>query len=159
MAAFIIALAALAGIAAILCFFLLWIKRLRVEAVNALREAVGGERVYHVEGCNFLGILSKGYAQVRGNGVLALTDRGIHFRMFLPRRHLFVPLPSVCGVSRQRSFLGKTRGRELLRVDFSGEWGSRDACAWQVPSLDWWEEALRSMRVGGEPPAAPRSRA
>lgn len=150
--------AALLSLAIAIGFLSWWLKRLKAEAVNALREEVGAERVYHVEDCNFLGLLSKGYAQVRGNGALALTDRGIRFRMLLPRRHLFIPLASVRGTSRQRSFLGKTKFRELLRVDFVNDRGEEDACAWLVPSLDWWLEAVEALRSSRVPPPAPQAR-
>jgi hypothetical protein len=132
-----------------------WIRKLRNEAVNALREAVGGEKVFHVEDCNFFGRQSRGYAQVRGNGLLALTDRGIHFRMFLPRRYLFIPLEDVGSVSVAGSFLGKSRGRKILRVDFRTSGGGDDACGWLVPSPGWWVEALRSLSAGKEPPPTP----
>ncbi|MBC7247219.1 MAG: hypothetical protein H5T73_05520 [Actinobacteria bacterium] len=157
--AIIVILAVLASITADVCVLSWWIKRLRVEAVESLRETVDGEKVYHVEDCNYFGTLSRGYAQLRGNGILALTDRGIHFRMLLPRRYLFIPLASVRAVSRPRSFLGKTRAGELLRVDFADDEGREDACAWLVPSPEWWTEALHALRAGGEPPTVPPPRA
>lgn len=132
-----------------------WIRKLRNEAVNALREAVGGEKVFHVEDCNFFGRQSRGYAQVRGNGLLALTDRGIHFRMFLPRRYLFILLGDVGSVSVGGSFLRKSQGRKILRVDFRTPGGSEDACGWLVSSPEWWIEALRFLSAGKEPPPAP----
>ncbi len=136
-------------------FFMWWIRRLRAEAIESLREAVGGEKVYQVEDCNFFGLQSSGYKQWRGNGVLALTEKGIHFRMYIPRKYLFVPVEAVREVTDPGSFLGKTKARKLLRVDFTDSSGQEDACAWLVPSLQWWMDALASMRSGKEPPAAP----
>lgn len=136
----------------------LWIKRLRYEAIAAVKRSTEGEKVYQVEDCNFFGRQSAGYKQVRGNGILALTDRGIHFRMLIPRKELFVPLASIKDISQPRSFLGKTKLRYLLRVDFVNEEGGDDAGAWLVPSLQWWSEAIAALRTGGEPPPAPRKR-
>jgi len=148
----------LASIVADLLFFIWWFKRLRVQAIEDMRKMVGGERVYNVEDSNCFGVLSKGYKQVRGNGVLALTDKGIHSRMLIPRKYLFIHLESVRGVSNPRSFLGKTKARVLLRVDFVNEEGQDDACAWLVPSLQWWNEAVAALRMGKEPPPAPWSK-
>lgn len=128
-----------------------WLRRLRRAAIERLRADVGGETVYNVEDCNYFGLQSAGHAQVRGNGVMALTDKGIHFRMLAPDRYRFVPLESITGVSNPRWFLNKSKARALLRVDFlSG--GDRDACAWLVRNLDWWNLALRALMEGGRPP-------
>jgi len=151
----LIVIAVLLSLAADLAVMRWLIRYLRDGAVNALREIVGRENVYHVEDCQFFGQLSSGYAQVRGNGLLALTDQGIHFLMILPRRHLFIPLVSVQGVSRAPSFLGKRSAKGLLRVDFAGEGGCEDACAFLVRSPDWWASALLSLISGEEPPPAP----
>ena len=137
-------------------FFLAWwIKRLRAEAVERMKELTEGETVYHVEDCNFFGRASKGLKQWRGNGLLALTDRGLRFRLFIPRTEVFIPIGAISSVSEPSSFLGKSKMKKLLRVDFLGEDGSEDACAWLLPSLEWWKEALEALRAGEEPPAAP----
>lgn len=152
----IIALALL-GLAGEVAIFLLVIRGLRREAAEDLRRAVGGEKVYKVEDCRFLGHLSGGLTQVRGNGMLALTGRGIHFRMLLPRRYLFIPLEDLRSASVAGSFLGKHGGgKEILRVDFRVPGGGEDACGWSVPSAGWWAEALGSMSEGKEPPSLPR---
>lgn len=132
-----------------------WIKRLRREAVERLREITEGERVYNVEDCNFLGRESRGYRQWRGNGLLALTDRGLRFRQLMPRTDVFIPLGSITGLSMPRSFLGKSGLKGLLRVDFRDEEGKDDACAWLLPSPAWWASALEALLAGGEPPEAP----
>lgn len=133
-----------------------WVRKLRNEAAAHLREAMEGEKVFRVEDCNFFGRLSGGYLQIRGNGLLALTDRGIHFCMLLPRRHLFVPLEEIVSVSAARSFLGKSKGVRVLRVDFRDPVGSKDACGWMVASVEWWMEALHSLMEGKGPPPAVR---
>ncbi len=155
MPALIIILIVIADVVIDLLFLSWWVKRLRSEAVERLREITEGERVFNVEDCNFFGRLSKGYKQWRGNGMLALTDQGLRFRQLLPRTEILIPVGSVTGLSRPRSFLGKSRFKDLLRVDFVNEEGKSDACAWLLPSLDWWVAALEALRAGGEPPPAP----
>ena len=154
----IIVLVVLADLVVDVLLLAWWIRRLRGEAVERIKELAEGESVYHVEDCNFFGRMSKGYKQWRGNGILALTDRGLHFRQLLPRTEIFIPRDSISDISRSRSFLGKTRFKDLLRVDFADGEGGKDACAWLVPSLEWWIAALESLRVGEEPPAAPWKR-
>jgi hypothetical protein len=145
----------------IICVYaiaLFWVKRLRKEAAQALRDEVGDEGVFDVADCNFLGTLSSGYAQVRGNGLLALTVDGLHFRMFRPRRYLSIPLESIRLISHPRWFLGKTKLQELLRVDFVNPDGDEDACAWLVNDPQWWAEAITALRDGRQPPPRPRRR-
>ncbi|MGQ9536713.1 MAG: hypothetical protein ACUVS1_04575 [Actinomycetota bacterium] len=132
-----------------------WMNRLRNEAINALCEAVGRERVYRVENCNFLGWQSRGYLQVRGNGLVALTDRGIHFHTLLPRRYLFIPQEEMSSASVVDSFLGKPGRGKILRVDFRTAGGGEDACGWRIPYPDWWVEALLAIREGRRPPSPP----
>ncbi len=152
MAVLLIVLIVLASVITGLIVIGLWIKRLRKEAIAAVRRSTGKEKTYLVEDCNFFGQQSFGYKQVRGNGILALTDKGIHFRMLIPSKELFVPLDSIKDISQPRSFLGKTKMRDLLRVDFVNEQGRDDAGAWLVPSLQWWSEAVEALRMGKEPP-------
>lgn len=92
---------------------------------------------------NVFGIQSGGMKQVRGNGILLLTTSQLYFRMFLPRRELLVPLRSITSVETPKSFLGKTRGRKLLKVDFRNDTGGTDSAAWLVPDLEKWVEAIR----------------
>ncbi len=70
---------------------------------------------------NLFGVQSGGMKQIRGNGILLLTASQIYFRMLLPRRELLVPLRSVTSVETPKSFLGKTKGRKLLKVDFRND--------------------------------------
>ncbi|NPV60025.1 MAG: hypothetical protein HPY75_10215 [Actinobacteria bacterium] len=147
-------LVVLVDIVITMAFLTRWIKSLRVEAVERMKEMTEGETVYHVEDCNFFGRASKGYWQWRGNGLLALTDRGLRFRQLVPRTEISIPIGAISSVSDPSSFLGKSRMKKLLRVDFQGEGGEEDACAWLLPSLEWWKEALEALRSGKEPPAA-----
>jgi hypothetical protein len=131
------------------------IRRLRDGAVLALRSDVGEEEVYRVADCNFFGVLSSGVAQVRGNGLLALTSAGLRFRMLAPKRALFIPRASIGDVSNPRWFLKKSKARDLLRVGFINDRGEEDAAAWLLRDLPWWNEAVAALQAGGTPPEAP----
>jgi hypothetical protein len=127
------------------------LRRLRAEALRKLREDTRGKKVYRVDDCNFFGVASRGYRQLRGNGVLALTEEGIYFRMLAPERELHIPLHAVRKVSFPRSFLGKSKGYVLLRVDFLGSEGREDAAAWIVPHPEWWGRSIEVLLEGREP--------
>ena len=92
---------------------------------------------------NLFGIQSGGMKQIRGNGILLLTSSGLYFRMLLPGRELLVPLRSITSVETPKSFLGKTKGRKLLKVDFRNDVGGTDSAAWLVPDLEKWVEAIK----------------
>ena len=146
----------LAILAAVFAVAFVLIKRLRVRAAAALRSDTAGEKVYHVADCNFFGVLSSGTAQVRGNGLLALTSGGLRFRMLTPQRTLFIPRESIRAVSHPRWFLKKTKARDLLRVDFNNSAGEEDAAAWIVGDLPWWDEAIAALTSGDEIPLQDR---
>lgn len=110
---------------------------------------------------SFFGLSSRGLAQVRGNGVLALARDGLWFRLLLPRREFEVPLADVIEVDSPRSHLGRTVGRRLLRVRFRTA-GGEDSIAWCVADLDGWiadlGRAVDLARRGGPAPHASGSR-
>ena len=153
--AFLIVVLSISLLVCVSAMVLSWIRRLRREAIESLRSDIGEEKVYQVDDCNFFGISSSGYGQIRGNGVLALTEKGLHFRMLAPRKTLFIPIDSIREVSHPRWFLGKSKARKLLRVDFFDQEGEKDAAAWLVPHHEWWGKAILVMRAGMEPPSRP----
>ncbi|MBD3278234.1 MAG: hypothetical protein GF388_08040 [Candidatus Aegiribacteria sp.] len=92
---------------------------------------------------NFFGVRSRGYRQVRGNGILILTDSELFFRMLLPAKELRIPLRSVTSVETVRSFLGKSKLRTLVKVNFRNSQGADDAAAWLVKDTDQWIDGVR----------------
>jgi hypothetical protein len=92
---------------------------------------------------NFFGLRSAGMKQVRGNGILLLTADRLYFRMLLPRRELTIPLGSVTSAGTVGSFLGRTRGRDLLEVIFTDSGGSEDSAAWLVGDLQEWVQSIK----------------
>ena len=94
---------------------------------------------------NLFGVQSGGMKQIRGNGILLLTSSQLYFRMLLPRRELLVPLGSITSVETSERFLGKTKGRKLLKVDFRNDVGGTDSAAWLVPDPEKWVETIRGQ--------------
>ena len=119
----------------------------RTERLESEIRAELGDSLRRIDTVGGLGLQSAGRGQVRGTGLLVLTDRELRFRQLVPQRETRIALASVADVGRERWWLGKTVGRPLLRVTWRADDGTEDAMAWQVRDLDAWLAAL----PGGEP--------
>jgi len=117
----------------------------RSRAAEADALLVGEEIVLREPAANLFGLRSRGMGQVRGNGVLTLTDRRLHFLMWLPKREVSIELLSIRGVETPTSFLGKSKFTPLLQVDYTTERGEQDAAAWLVRDLEAWTAELRGQ--------------
>jgi hypothetical protein len=85
-----------------------------------------------------LGLESRGVFQARGNGALVLTPDEVGWFQYIPERNsLRIPRASIARVDTVKSHLGKTYGRDLLRVTFTNN-GQPDSMAWVVTDLDAW---------------------
>ena len=90
---------------------------------------------------NFLGVKSKGGAQIRGNGALVFTGSEICFIRAVPRKEYKIPVSSIRKVSTPRSFNGKSVLAPLLCVEYRTESGD-DAIAWALPHAKQWKDAI-----------------
>lgn len=109
---------------------------------EALAKFAGKKILASVPNANFFGQELSGYAQVRGNGMLIITEDEIYFEMWLPRREYHLPVSSIESVEIANSQLGKTRGRPLFKVNFLNEQGQRDSMAWLVPDPVYLQKLL-----------------
>jgi hypothetical protein len=118
--------------------------RRSTQAETELEEDLGdsGVRSANVLG---LGLQSRGRAQVRGNGRLALTDGELRFRQLVPARETTIALEAVTSVGTERTWLGKWVGSKLLCVRWRTSDGDEDAMAWQVRDLDGWLTAIQAQ--------------
>jgi len=88
---------------------------------------------------------SRGPAQLRGSGALALTPTELCFLLYVPKRELRVPIASIESVSFVRSHLGKTQFTDLLHVRHLKD-GKSDAIAWRLPDPTVWKAKLDELR-------------
>jgi hypothetical protein len=95
------------------------------------------------EDANSFGVESAGVWQVRGNGSLVLTKHELLFAQWVPNRLLRIPRNSIVDVTTAKSHLGKTIRRDLLKVVWTTDLGTRDSIALWVRDLDGWLDALR----------------
>lgn len=118
-------------------------RKTRARIIAEIHDRLSPGRVLQLEdGANSFGVESRGKAQIHGNGCLAASADDILFVMWWPRREIHIPRRRVTAVERARSHLGKTIGRELLRVRFTNEEGMPDSIAWWVRDLVQWEQVL-----------------
>jgi hypothetical protein len=132
----IIALSAAAAFA-LLVLLLRWAKRGLAAARAQLTEVAAGRAARRESPAHSFGIRSKGAAQLRGAGYLALFPDELVFVQAIATNHVRAKLSDIVGVTTPRSFLGKTQGVKLLAV----EWRTGDATeqiALRVPDLDAW---------------------
>ncbi|MBW1719980.1 MAG: hypothetical protein JRJ43_10555 [Deltaproteobacteria bacterium] len=93
---------------------------------------------------NFLGIKSRGGAQIRGNGAIVLTSDAIFFIRAVPKKEYKIPISSIRNVSMPRSFNGKSVLAPLLCVNYDTEYGE-DSIAWALKDAKKWKEAIEKM--------------
>jgi hypothetical protein len=103
------------------------------------------ETILESDNANFFGQQSKGHRQLRGNGVLILTTEEIFFEMWTPKKILEIKIKNVLNVNIVKSFLGKSKFRDLLKVEFHNEQGDHDAAAWLVFDLGKWFDEIKGM--------------
>ncbi|MBN1522396.1 MAG: hypothetical protein JW928_07675 [Candidatus Aureabacteria bacterium] len=129
-----------------------FLRVLKVRKTEKVLKKYEGKNILRMcPSANFFGLMSRGLAQVRGNGVLILTDEEIFFEMWVPSRQLEIRVSSISKVESVKSFLKKTKLLPFVRVDFKDERGQDDAAAWLVPrTKDWVNdiEKLISRKAG-----------
>ena len=134
--------------ALIFAFALVVVIRLIARAIEKKRAAevmarfAGQEVLGASSQALFFGQESKGMGQVRGNGVLVLTPELLYFELWTPRRRFEIPVASITAVSSPKSYLGKSRSRPLLKVEYENRGGQADSCAWLVRNRETWRGAL-----------------
>jgi hypothetical protein len=129
--------------------------RLRTVGERRLSERYGpGQVAFSDSGALFFGLSSRGLSQIRGTGVLVLTDNELWFSRYLLREELLIPLSRVHEVRLVGSHLRKKIiGRELLFVRFAPDGenddSNEDSVAWLVAAPNTWKEEIsrRFMRV------------
>lgn len=117
-------------------------KEARLQKVE--KDLAGKEIKYAEDRANFFGQESLGITQVRGNGILRITEDEIYFCMLMPSRVFRFPIKSIMAVETPKSFLGKTKFVPLLKVAFTNEQGENDSAAWLVKNLTAAQEVLSS---------------
>ncbi|MFX0074587.1 MAG: hypothetical protein ACFE96_04050 [Candidatus Hermodarchaeota archaeon] len=112
-----------------------------------LRKFIDKETIISINSANFFGQQSQKTIQIRGNGVLLLTQEELYFEMWHPKKVLQIPVSEILRVDSTKSFLRKSVFRKLLKVVFRNENGEEDAAAWWVSSLEDWIEEIAKINL------------
>ena len=116
-----------------------FLKNLQAKRLMEVTEKLKGKNILCItSNSNFFGLESVGMLQVRGNGVLVLTDEELLFSMWTPKKEISIPLKSIKKTEIVKSFLGKTKFRPLLKVVFQNEKNETDSAAWLVSNTNKW---------------------
>lgn len=120
------------------------VTRAAKKRLATLQDEVARPDLERVETASSFGVSSKGGAQVRGLGVLALSAEQLEFRPVAGKGDVRVDRTAVTGAEIVRSFLGKTQDTDLLHVTWADPEveGGADEAAWRVPDAAWWVAQL-----------------
>lgn len=114
----------------------IWLKqKTNTRMQEAEKRTANQTLLYKDRSANFFGQASRGYTQIRGNGILLITNNDIYFDMWVPNRKLFIPVQSIISYETTKSFLGKTKLCPLIQINFYNETGESDSAAWLTRDL------------------------
>jgi len=123
------------------------VKKLFQKRIDEIMDKFQGKNIIiSLNNANFFGQQSHKSLQIRGNGVLVLTQEELYFEMWHPKKVLEISISAILKTEITKSFLHKSVFRKLLKVVFQNENGEEDAAAWWVTSLDKWIEELEKVR-------------
>jgi len=126
---------------------LLLINFIKLRTTCILKEFEGHQIVLKDYQSNFFGQLSLKSKQIRGNGLLLLSNDRLFFEMYLPRKKLIIPLKNIRLLKTPRFFMDKSKMSKLLQVDFINVHGQKDSAAWAVKDLTIWLKELKNKGV------------
>ena len=110
--------------------------KLKKERVEELNERYSDDSILYRENmANCFGRDSEGIAQVRGNGCFIITKDELFFSMLFPRKDITIPIKDIKGLEAGKSFLGKSKFRPLLIINFTNEKGDDERAAWLLKDL------------------------
>ncbi len=124
----------------------LWWLRRKKAAITRRWEREGVIFLRGPEGVNFSGLESQGLAQVRGNGLIALTGEDLRVTRAIPAAEWRIPHRQMKWATLEPSFLGKRRGRPVLVITFETDM-QIDRLGVYVRDGQGWVEAIRNKGV------------
>ncbi|NVM16513.1 MAG: hypothetical protein HWN80_02275 [Candidatus Lokiarchaeota archaeon] len=123
------------------------VKKLFQKRINEIMDKFQGKKIIiSLNNANFFGQHSRKSLQMRGNGVLILTQDELYFEMWHPKKVVQIPTSAISRFEITKSFLHKSVFRKLLKVVFQNEDGEEDAAGWWVSSLENWLEELERVK-------------
>ena len=118
--------------------------RIFSKSVDEIMKKYAKQGVRMKGNANFFGIESHGVMQIRGNGILLLTETDLVFGMFRPNREFTIPLDKIEKIELADSHLSKTVFQPLLKVYFTNEEGDMDSVAWWLANPTEWKKVMET---------------
>ncbi|MGQ4873219.1 MAG: hypothetical protein ACP6IY_04010 [Promethearchaeia archaeon] len=116
------------------------------KRINKILKNFSSEEIIAIDKfANFFGKESRSLVQIRGNGVLFLTNSKLIFELFLPKRRFEILINDILNIEVVKSHLKKTKLRPLLKVIFKNEREEIDSVAWLVKDLQLWKEKIKDL--------------
>ena len=110
------------------------------------KEGIFSEDLLYIdENAVFFGIGNSGFRTLRGNGIFIIKNSEVFFSLLLPDREYRIPVSSIEKIKTGKSFLGKTKFRELLIIDFKEKDGRLNSAAWLLSDLHQALEKLNKL--------------
>ncbi|OGI02552.1 MAG: hypothetical protein A2Y25_09595 [Candidatus Melainabacteria bacterium GWF2_37_15] len=129
----------------ILINVLIYGSKLRAESVlkqlTLELEKTGEKIILKDSWANFFGLKSLGRGQIRGNGILALTDKRVYFVRYFPKKEISIPLGTIKNVETVKSYLGKNIFAPILKLNFDNE-----EVAFYVRDVEEWISEVNKAR-------------
>ncbi len=144
-----ISLAAGIGLMLVVGFGILFVRmrKIRKESRDTLAQRYNpGDIVCHDNFAHYFGMEPLKGKQVRGKGVLVLTEKELYFLKLLPRMELSIPVKRIKRCTTPTNYLGKTIHKPLLKIEFNDEEGKLLSVAWHIRNLSSFENALKLQR-------------
>ena len=134
------------GVIILWMIILVPIKRIKVKRTKEVLDRFRGQKILGAtpSAC-FFGLESLGMMQVRGNGVLVLTENELYFQMWVPKKEFNIPIVSIVTIETTRTHCGKGSAFRLLKIVFKDEKGKTDSIAWVVKNLSNWKDTLERL--------------
>lgn len=128
-------------------FFMVWaLKKIQVSQVKQVLVKFKDKEILAVtSSANFFGQESEGLTQIRGNGVLLLTQDEVYFKMWVVQKVIHIPISQIERVETPRSYLKRSKSLPLLKIVFKGQDGQIDSVAWYVNNLIDWQRAIKKL--------------
>ena len=120
------------------------IKKRAKEIVEKFAE----QQILSTSTANFFGQKSKGKMQIRGISQVVLLPNELYSELIYPQRILRIPLTSIHEVDiTKKSFLGKSKFKNLLIVHFINESGEEDSAGWLIPRLESYKRMINELQL------------
>ena len=94
---------------------------------------------------NYFGRESQGMKQIRGNGILILTEKELYFELYLPKKIITIPINQISKIETPRSHLGKSKLKKLLKIIYTNQNQEKDSVAWLVKQLPSWIQNIQNI--------------